>query len=717
MPERWERELAKLGSVEVDDEAVRRRVEAGPRMDGQPRRADRIAAGVVAGLVAVAAIALVWRTLPRPSDLAGGSGEVPMLSASFHDSHVVPEGPDSSYRRVLTTISFGDALEESHTSTTAEGAIVDWVAVDDLTRFVPGPTVGSEVEFRADGDDARVLLGTPGAWPNVDAFTPIDRLPDAPGEYVLVFEARYPEGIARTARLVELMDPGVLQLVLNETTADQALSGAAYVDGRRADGFLSETSYTEGDVGPLEKVPEAPRFGPDDWLPVPIGSQIALADRPTTAAAGLFADFTAFDPKEPLPIDLRSGDALVGVEPGRWLLAIEATWVHPAPGPGDFETTERALFFFPIDATSQQEPVEESVPPSPSPVAHGTVEVDIRRAPQTISGDPRAVARFDGQQVRMCPDGWSMANPDGTREEVLFDCGQDDVFEAPPGTPIVVSGDFATIDVSTRLSGEGSIGAPTDRVAELDAGTVVTYAYEVTWDDGSEASFWLLVTVGGEDAPTVDDVGIVVRLYGIGERSYEVPTATFSFAGETETACTQDFGWRKPDGTEVREEMGDTSACSERAIEVPPGTSIAIEAWTTTRVTTTRTTTPFYGGDVGLVVSAEWAEGNATFIVPLTVTETTPDLELVVLDCRPGDQIEFADQSDVRLDPGASAYITANLPGFERSDVVEQMTRRTNGQTEWSGIWQVVRDGQVVASVDWDSLSGTACRGSGIGGT
>ncbi len=113
-------------------------------------------------------------------------------------------------------------------------------------------------------------------------------------------------------------------------------------------------------------------------------------------------------------------------------------------------------------------------------------------------------------------------------------------------------------------------------------------------------------------------------------------------AGRRATACTQDYEWTKVDGTRIQEEMPDTSVCDGRAIEVPPGTSIAIEAAATTRVTTTRTTTQFFEGDVGLIVSAEWAEGNATFVVPLTVTEATPDLELVVLDCRPGDQVEFS---------------------------------------------------------------------------
>jgi hypothetical protein len=352
----------------------------------------------------------------------------------------------------------------------------------------------------------------------------------------------------------------------------------------------------------------------------------------------------------------------------------------------------------------------------PSPASTGSVAIDIRRSsPET--GDPAAVATFGPQEQRMCPDSWTLAKPDGTRDPtVIFDCGQEGLLTAPPLTPIDVTGDFDTLNISTALDAEGSTGAPTDHVADLDPGTVVTYAYEVSWEDGSEASFRLIVTVGGESDPEPDaEGGIVVHVYGIGERSYEQPTATFSFGGETRTACTQDYEWTKADGSQVGDEMPDTSVCDGREIEVPPGTSIAIEAAATTRVTTTRTTTPFFGGDVGLVVSAEWPEGNATFIVPLSVTEATPDLELVVLDCRPGDQAEFTGP-DERILPGGSLYITGNLPGFERNDVVEQMTRETNGETEWSGVWQVVREGHVVASVDFDNLSGTACRGSGIGG-
>jgi hypothetical protein len=56
------------------------------------------------------------------------------------------------------------------------------------------------------------------------------------------------------------------------------------------------------------------------------------------------------------------------------------------------------------------------------------------------------------------------------------------------------------------------------------------------------------------------------------------------------------------------------------------------------------------------------------------------------------------------------------MGGFLQTDVIEQMTRDPGGSTEWDGVWQVVRAGSVIAAVDFSSLGGVACRGSGVGG-
>ena len=720
MSERWERELRKLGGLDIDEAPIHDRVRVGPSTPQYPRR-PRLTAGLVAGAVGLAAIALLWQARPGDRREVGQAPELPTLAMTFRSNGTIGDTTtdEDPVRRVDTTISYGDATERSFTSTSPADAGLDPVAADDLTPFVPGPTAGSAVRIDADGDDPRILIGTPGDWPSLDRFTRIDELPSEAGMYVLVFEADYPEGVARTARRVGIVDAGTVQLTATEGKGLDAATAAAFVDGWRTDGFLSTSWYTVSDLGgqsePRRPRPEA--FESTPPIRVESGAFLRLAAPAAEARVGVFDSYGDFDPDQRLPIDILSLDSSIEGALGPKVLAFDVTWRHGKTGWGQDGSEERALFFFPVEIVESdvapELPVQPPLP-TPAPTSSGSVVVDIRRS-SPERGDPEAIARLNGQEQWMCPDGWSLVNPDGTTDARIFDCGQNNLFEAPPGTPITVSGDFATVNVSTRLSGDESTGAPTGEFADVPAGTMVTYAYDVTWEDGSEASFWLLVTVAGGHAPVPGrDPSIVVRLHGLGERSSEMPTATYSFDGQTETACTESWEWRTGDG----ETAGGEAFCSGGPeIVVPPGTLIAIEAATVTRVTTTRTTTPFFEGDAGLVVSAEWPDGNATFRLTLTVSSDAPDLQLVVLDCPPNVQVEFADESDVRLLPGGSLYITANLPGFERDDVVEQMTRKVNGESEWSGIWQVVRDGQVVASIDWDSLSGTACRGSGIGGT
>jgi hypothetical protein len=511
MPERWERELAKLHEVDVREPVVRERVDRGPRADTlQPRR-DRLIAGVVAGAVAIAALGFLWRTSPGTSDRVGkAAAELPVLSVSFHDSEVIPEGPDSSYRRVQTTISYGAARDEDFTSTTTLGAIVEWVSVDDLTRFLPGPTVGSRIEFEADGNAPRALIGEPDQWPNFERFTEIEQLPEVPGDYVLVFEADYPEGAARTARYVHLVEPDVLQLVATEGGEPDAASAAAYVDGDMAEGALSGSWYTASDFG-LQLDPRSPEFASDAWLPIPVGSRMVLATSATSATGGFFESYEAFDPNAPLPNDLLEGTATIEEPSGRRLLAVDVTWVHPSPGGGDSSTTERALFFFPIEITGAPEPTEP--PPteaSPSPVPANAVMIDIRRSTEGTSGDPQATANFDDQDVSMCPNGWSLIEPDGTSSGwVIFDCGQNEEFTAPAGTPIFVEGDYTSLE-ATAQGLEDRTEHGTDQVPAVEPGSVVSYTFDVTWADGSEASFWLVLTVS-EAATTTESSVLRIR--------------------------------------------------------------------------------------------------------------------------------------------------------------------------------------------------------------
>ncbi len=318
----------------------------------------------------------------------------------------------------------------------------------------------------------------------------------------------------------------------------------------------------------------------------------------------------------------------------------------------------------------------------------------------------------------MCPDHWTRVNPDGTEETVMLDCGQSDVFQAPVGTPIEVTGDFATLNVSAGVTGNRDPGT-SEVVPPLEPGTIITLAYEVTWDDGSEASFWLLLTVQDTE-PTTEEPGIVVWIYGLGERSPEVPIITMTYGGETKRGCTVEFDWTLADGTRVHGSAGQDGSLppcsSDPLFRVPPGVPITVVVPTATEVFVTRTTTPFYVGRDGFGASIRWpGEGQGDFTVTYEVVGEA-GYRRIVLDCPTEDRVAFSTPDGPRILPGGSAWIRGNMSGFQQADVIEQMTRDPGGESEWDGVWQVVRDGSVIAAVEFGELSGVACRGSGVGG-
>lgn len=703
MRERWERELRKLADMEPSEAVVRRRIAAGPRDERRPSGRDRVVAGVVAGIVAVGAIALVVRTSPgRPSD-AGGSGDLPALTVSFHDSQVVPEGPDASYRRVGTTITYGDAVDESHTSTVSENAIVDWVAAEDLTRFVPGPTVGSALRFEADGDDPRVFLGRPEDWPTFGRFERIDRLPDEPGEYVLVFAADYPEGIARTARLVELVEPGTLQLVAEQGGSLDTAEASAFVDGRRTVGFLSSSWFTAGDLGGQSE-PRSPDFGSDAGLFVEAGTALVLAEGPAEGRAGLFPSFDDVPIGQRLPFDALAASS-VSEAAGRYVLALDVTWRDGKTGYGNDGTEERAVFVFLIEVVdpAPETPaptMERSPSPAPSPSASvDAVTIDIRRSPQTVSGDPRATASYGDQEIGMCPDGWSLVGPDGTTETVVFDCGQERAFPAPEGTPITVTGDFASLETTGRADGIGPVS--TDVVPDVAVGTIAYLSLSVTWDDGSTATFWLQLTVAGSSEASSPEAAPALKVR-CGPHRTEVLTPVVA---------------AQADGLHV-----DPS-------EVPEGWSVFVRQETPPRLSYVdeqrvgeEIVIPAHVGPVsvycdgsGRLSAEELASGSASFrlVDPAGVfTAYGPE-------CADLAEVELAGVDGV--DPtDAGDRIRAALPGVLDTDVVEEAAYGIDlGSHRW---WRIVRSGRIVAALivgrqGGGVVHGWVCRSSGSAGS
>ena len=108
------------------------------------------------------------------------------------------------------------------------------------------------------------------------------------------------------------------------------------------------------------------------------------------------------------------------------------------------------------------------------------------------------------------------------------------------------------------------------------------------------------------------------------------------------------------------------------------------------------------------------ARGSSVRVLVATKVEPLPNGAANALDCDAEHREAFGGP-DVRIQPGGSAYIVGNLPGIALG--ADEVVQVTFEDQPWMGLWHVIRDGSVVAVVDFDSLDGVACQGSGVAGT
>jgi hypothetical protein len=501
----------------------------------------------------------------------------------------------------------------------------------------------------------------------------------------------------------------------------------------------------------------AAMFGPHEAA-IPVGAPMLVESNADQVEVGFDRDYPE---GELTPQSIDPGSiATLPSEPGQLLIQLSATWPDGRAEFSVFVDLYEPVDVLDVDCRAHRVPVRESgvVRAQPDGI-HARFRADVSRdvrldAPgfsgtfTTLEpGDtslqipiPPGVATLgcnnapDSQITVVDPGGfWAPADvrcPSGdavvsvaaeeTGERLIDEAaiverlltlgGSDEV--VPPGYPEAGRREPLPSTVVVRRNGQV--------VAKLDVWLGMPARIEGVVCASAEIS--AKTDPGTAVSPSTDEDEIVVRIEGLGrsERSRDFPVMTMSFQGETALGCTEAFEWTTADGTRIDEASGRSGSilpqCSyDPLFVVPPRTPIVVLAETGTEVFVTRTTTPLYTGVDGVGVSVRWPDGEADFLAYFDVRYDDPVPRNILLDCRPEDHVEFTGP-DSRIEPGGSAYIVGNLPGFERADVVEQMTRKTNGDTEWSGVWQVVRDGQVVASVDWDALDGTACRGSGIGG-
>ncbi len=538
MTERWERllhALDEVGAPDHLDDAVRR----GPRGDisDEPSARRRVVAGVVAFAVFVVAGSFAWRAFegaeqgPVGGDTsppAAVDPRLPELVVSFTEGAPLGEGLAGNalgVYRIETAISYGDAREKSFTSTGPDGAIVDWVSVDDIASLTPGPAAGSSIAFTTDGKDPRVRIGPPDEWPGFEAWPIVDRLPSEPGDYVVVFEADYGTGTASTARRVDVVEPGTLQIVLEEGGGLGKATASASVDGRSVEGFVSQTVFAESDLVVVMS-PQAPSFGGQPRLVVTGGASVSIVGEPTGVRIGVVdepPDVEGMPSLEGLkhlpPLD---PDTRVTGASGEHVLALDAVWSNGTVGWTTSGSREAVRFFFPITIVGGESPSVAPPLESPDPTPHSTP------APP---GDPGAVTiDFVGED----PPNVTLSHRDQLAKGLVSTyewCGQDntcsamvaDFAEYPPsGKAVVVpaAGPFVIAGPATSFKGVFLLG---DRkVATFTSEGMLRmpsepgrYSLQLTADidgEGSEhgsGTFWFTLEVIEEGAPNILRVACV----------------------------------------------------------------------------------------------------------------------------------------------------------------------------------------------------------------
>jgi hypothetical protein len=634
MPERWERELRKLRGLEPREQMVREQVERGPSRNRWPGGRERVIAGLVAGVVFVAAAAfareafLVTPTEPEHRAGEAGSLDMPALTINAHAEPGQSSPPEALAR-------YGD-VEAVIPVQGGEG----WGMGNAFPSAMFGPheaaiPVGAPMLIESNADQVEVSFDR--AYPDGDLIPQsidpgsIATLPSEPGQLLIQVSATWQDGRAEFSVFVDLYAP--VDVLDVDCRAHRVPVWQSRVVRAHPDGIHATF---QADVSRDLRI-DAPGF-----------------------RSGVLTTLEAGDTSLQIPIP--PGVAIVGC--------------NNAP---DSQITV-------VDPGGFWAPAEVACP----------------------SGDGVASVAAEETGERLIDEATIV-------ERLLTVQRSDEV--VPPGYPEAVRAQPLPSKVVLRRDGQ--------IIAELDVWLGIPARVEgVACSSAGIQPTQGAATAMPPSPSAVDPAEIVVRIEGLGrsERSRDFPVMTMSFGGETALGCTEAFEWTTADLTRIDEVSGRSGSilpqCSyDPLFVVPPRTPIVVETERGTEVSATRTTTPFFTGIDGVGVSVTWPDGNAVFLAYFEVRWDGPVPRNIVLDCSPTDRIPFPTPEGGFIMPGGSAFIRGNMTGFLQSDVIEQMTKRDGGGAGgWDGTWQVVRNGSIVAAVEFPSLSGVACRGSGIGG-
>jgi hypothetical protein len=433
MPERWQRELRRLGAEQVPDR-VRERMQEGPRGDGMPSARHRVIAAAVAFAVFFAAGSIAWLAFrPTGSRGVGGDAVEPAYTeavVAFHE--LDPEYPDFPYAEMSVD---GQTVRGQFSPEFPNSP--GHLEVPSFVDPVPLP-IGSRIVIDGDADAVAGVMADSTSGDPLEDVSLIDGhgyVMTGPGRYFLMFEAKWGTD---TVPFYFPIDVVPVEADLRDSDAELSINAYPFeavlsYGGQRISVPASSGSWTKDGEGfgvDLAGHAEVP-----DWarILIPAGTRVELT--------GNWANWRN---------SLRPGDGRVTSDDGGSL-------VFPSsPGTYDWRMTAswpegEAEFTFGIDLLEPIDVREASLIPSPSidaaPETAATANaLRVACEPEgAVVLTPSVAARPDGLQIvpTGVPDDFSIGvfstGEPGTSWWSGSD-GVDDAFlrEVPPGDLTVV---------------------------------------------------------------------------------------------------------------------------------------------------------------------------------------------------------------------------------------------------------------------------------------
>jgi hypothetical protein len=771
MTERWERELSKLRSTELPEE-VWDRAQRGPTGDGLPPRRERIVAGVVAAVVFLAAGSFAWQALRETGPSPGGApSDQAALSLEVVDSSGAGGFPQ------ITLAYGGVETRGSPMSYTWGDSIVDTIALELAHRpFFPIPQ-GTVVSVSGSAPSAEVWLADRTSLKRVTDLSIVDgrtRLDADPGRYALGVTGSWSEGKVTFYFPLDVTATGAQPPTASLRFGSDGATALTF-DGATVAATPTDAELQHGTVSVREvSAPSTPIEVPTgtqiwvagdrpQWLSmawwtrqgdsieqtVPISSPAIEVLGPGTyqllvgfrsqgsGAVGSSLSMRVVDPglqptPPPSPAELRvigdGGPPIADLSFGGLSLSGErGTYCWNQDGVGTcadaapFDLPTRSIYL-PLgtsiaiagDVGKVQVTLTRLDPATPFSSRETLRPGDLFSLPHRqgavgayaldVFGTwPKGDADFQFGIQLVAPDAAPALTPPPT---AAADVGR---VVCRPGGAQVLTPTVAAQPDGVRISFENRSGArqyelrgPSDPVGSGQGGRL----------EGSTTTRTLTLEPGRWTVACVDP-----RRQG----PVAVPVATFTVIDPA--------GYWVPWNT----------TCADGDVHGRVGVMGDFAELDPTAAATAFA--PYLRGlrADDLVVKPGYA--STSFKVPLYVVErdgivvarlvVIRSLQLTMcrgshidvartpqeaLACPSPDQLPVAPTGNMLDQPGGAAFITVNIPGIMQSDTVVQVTSEPGGQTEWSGTWDVVRDGSVLAVFDFDTLHGTACAGSGIGG-